>query len=272
MNKKNLSMSSRDRNLLIILGLLVVIFICYMYIVSPAIDRAASLKSDLENLKSQITVAEANVAKLQSIRIEEINKKNQIVEKYKGFFYEINQERILYQIDTLIAASGITLSSYTPTPADTMQIIADKGVYIPLQYPLLDMAKRVNPSLTSTTNTQAQNNPPAANTGTSSEQPVTDTQTPVVADATAADAIPHTEITLAIGSSNYASVLNFISYLENMNKSIVIKSMDMIKTDTTGVQGQIIISLYSLPKLDDSDKDYLKFLPVTAIGKANIFN
>jgi type IV pilus assembly protein PilO len=278
MNKKNLSMNTRDRNLLIFLGLIIVAFVAYMYVITPALANGDNLKVSLESINQEITLAQDNISKLPILRQSERKLKEQLVEKYKGFFYDLNQEKILYQIDTLIAASGISITSYVPTVVAVGGISVEKGVYTPLQYPLLDLAARTNPSLVPVQEPLAQDNGVAVdpNATVDPNAPIdpnatVDPNAAADPNAVATDGVPFTDISLSIGSSNYASILNFIGQLEKMNKTIIVKNISLIKMDTTGVQGQILISCYSMPKLDDSDKDYLKFLPVNAIGKTSLF-
>lgn len=265
MNKKNLNMSTRDRNLIILLGLAIVAFICYMYIVSPALQRGASLKADLSNLNDQITVANENIAKLPDLKRVEGEQKAKLVEKYMIFFYEINQERILNKIDSLIASSGISVTAYTPTPINVGQISVEKPSFLSLNYPLQDLAGRTNPSIVSTKDQKG---------STSADVSQVDSNSNVSGstDTIPTDSVPFTDITIELTNSSYPSVINFIGSLENMKKSIIIKSIELVKMDTPGIQGQIVISLYSIPKLDDADKEYLKFLPVVAIGKVDPYN
>lgn len=272
MNKKNLSMNTRDKNLLILLALIVIVYIAYMYVISPAMVNGDALKANLQSVNSEITVAQDNITNLPTLRQDEAKLKTQLVQKYKGFFYDLPQERILYQLDTLIGASAIKVTAYGPTPIALGQILMEKGSYSPLQYPLLDLARKTNPTYLITEISSAIGQATTANPNVATDPNAAVDPNAVTTDTGGANVIPFTDVTLSIAATNYANVINFINSLEKMQKTIIVKSINLSKADAAGVQGQILISFYAMPKLDDSDKDYLKFLPVTSIGKTNPFN
>ena len=264
MKKNTLVTSQRDMMLLMILAVAILVFVAYYFIISPALDKGEVLSLEAQTVNTQFEDAKALVKNYPTLRLEESQKKTLLTEKYKQFFYDLNQERILYKLDTLMAGAGFAVTSYTSTPTIAAQILFPAPVYYNISYPLLDLASRANPSLipleassaSQITQTTAQSSP-GNNPDGSPAAPV--------------DAIGTTDISLGFAAATYESTMAFLKAVENMDKSVIVKSVTFIKAEV-GIEGQIILSLYTLPKVDDTDKDLLKFSPVIPRGKANPFN
>ena len=52
------------------------------------------------------------VSTLPELETHEAEKKSELINKYAPFFYELNQERILYKLDSLFQDSGLTVTKY----------------------------------------------------------------------------------------------------------------------------------------------------------------
>jgi len=96
MNKELLKISERDKKLLMILCMMLAAFLCYYFVLNPAMENGSVLQSQytaatLENQRVQTVIIN-----LPALKKEEIKEKRMLSEKYKQFFYEISEERILY--------------------------------------------------------------------------------------------------------------------------------------------------------------------------------
>ena len=79
-----------------------------------------------------------------------------------------------------------------------------------------------------------------------------------------------TDVSVGFAGASYESIFNFINSMEKMNKTVVLKSVDITK-DETGLGGQMIYSFYSLPKIDSNQEDGLDYSPTIPAGKPNPF-
>ncbi len=70
---------------------------------------------------------------------------------------------------------------------------------------------------------------------------------------------------------SYGSTIEFLQSLELMDKSVIVRNVSLLRAER-GLDGQIILAIYSLPKIDDTDKDILRFEPVIPKGKTNPFS
>lgn len=255
MKKKSMSISPSEIRLLSILAAAIIVFILYTYVISPALMSGSLLSLEKKEAEEELTRINTLIEKYPTLKEEASTERKLLSEKYKTFFYDLKQEQILYKLDSLMINSGFNITSYVTAKPSAAPIISSVPEYKPLTYPLLDVAKKVNPSLESE---------PAADQNASTEASGEENQMQL-------EAIPTTDITLSFSNASYESVMAFIKSLEDMDKSLFVRSISMAKSEA-GTGGQIILSLYSLPKPDDSDMDLLKFKPVIPKGKANPFN
>jgi len=255
MSKKTLVTNQRDKNLLILLAVAIVIYICYYFIINPALIMGDELSLQADGVKAELTRSNELVAQYPSLILEENKQKLLLVEKYKMFFYDLNQERILYKLDSLIAGAGFAVTTYSTAPLTASPILYPAPQYIPVTYPLLELASKANPSLIPQAATQVELAPAVTEDVT---------QAP-------ADAIGTSDITLGFSAATYEAAMTFLKSLEDMDKSVIVRNISIAKAET-GISGQIILSFYTLPKVDESGKDELKFLPIIPLGKANPFN
>lgn len=241
--------------MLAILVAAVVVFVLFNYVMSPALMNGTVLTQEKKAAEEELARIDTLIEQYPALLKQEKSERNHLVEKYKMFFYDLNQERVLFKLDSLLTSSGFPITSYVTAKASVAQIFTILPVYEPLEYPLLDVAQKVNPSL--------KKEPP-------SEQ-VPATENPDGGDKIPMDAIPTADITLSFNNATYEAVAAFIKSLENMDKAVFVRSITMSKSEA-GIGGQIVLSLYSLPKLDDSDMDLLKFEPSIPKSKANPFS
>lgn len=250
-----MNITQRDKNLLMILAAAIIIYLLYRFFISPFLEVGAVLSQEKQSVEADLYRIDVLMEQYPSLKGEERTEKAKLSEKYSMFFYDLNQERILNKLDTLLVNSGLNISTYTPTGTAAVPITVSEPVYVPLDYPLLEVASKINSSLSETVEGEATD---AAEASAGDDEAL-------IGD------IPTTDITLSFDNSSYESVMTFLKAVESMEKSLIVKNISMAKAEA-GTGGQIILSLYALPKPDDSDRDLLKFTPVIPKGKTNPFN
>lgn len=252
MKKASFIGSRRDRNLLMVLAVAIVFYLCYTFIITPALDQKAILDMELEAVTAELERAEAAIAGLPELEKQAKALNKELEQKYKVFFPELDQARILYQMDTLMINSGFDASSFIPSSAVATAVLIEQGSYLPLSYPLLDIASRINPDL-------------AGSAAASQEG------TPAEATGESGDMIPEMNITISFNDADFESINGFLAAVEGMNKTVVLRNVS-IAEETDGLQGQLLLSLYALPRLNDAENGYLEFTPVIPQGKPSPFN
>lgn len=252
--KMFLKMKNRDRNLLILLLAIIVFYVCYTFIMAPHREETELMQTELQSVRDELKRAEDFSGREEEMRKQEAGMKAEIIEKYSVFFTDIDQARILYRLDNIAVGAGLPIASYTPSPEGLSQVIVEKGFYTPPEYPLQDLAFKIAPELRE-----------------AGDEDASGGDGPVPAGSESADMIPGTDVAVGFETASYESIYSFIGAVENMNRTTFLKSIDLSEKEG-GLQGQLLFSFYSLPRLDKDQKDGLDFRPAIPLGKPNPFN
>lgn len=246
-------MNSRDRNLLVLLAAVVIFFLCYTLIMTPSMEKANLLKGEIETVKAELLRAESLADKEGELENQAAELREELLDKYSVFFTDLNQANVLNRLDNMMYGTGFAITSYIPSEVAVSQVLVESGAYVPLDYPLLNLARNIDPERYE---------------GVTPEQTASDG---VGEDSS--DKIPCLELTINYDNTAYETVYSFINAVEKMDKTVIIKSLDFAKGDEgPGLQGQMILDLYSLPGFDKSQSDSLEFTTVIPKGKPNPFN
>ncbi len=256
MKKQSFAINQKDKGLLTFLIAVAIVLCCYYFIIGPQLNKTVALNVQKETVVADLDRAAMIVERLPALEKEEKEMKAELVEKYRPFFYELNQERILYKLDDLMIESGFQVISYVTSDDSVSGIAIPKGTYTPPNYPLLNLASVIN--MESLKNQESLGDGALKNNTGSS------------AGESASDAVPTNDITLSFNSSSYSSLISFMEKIEKMNKTVILKNM-VLNQSSGELGGQLVLSFYSMPKLDESEKDYLKFLPGADLGRENPF-
>lgn len=255
MKKIDMKVSKRDKNLLIFLITFIIGFFCLNYVIFPALNERSNLKAQEYVANEELKNIKDVISKKSSLETQEKQMKQQLSLKYEEFFYELNQERILFKLDTLIQQSGLAVKSYSPGDKTVSSILVPKSKYTYTKYPLLNYAIVTNPSLLDSFDKgQAKINKTGSSSTTLTEE-----------------SIAQMQININFNNTSYASIMSFIKNLEDMNKAIVVNEIDIHKGETN-LSGRIVITIYSLPKVNENENNELIFSPSTSKGKADPFH
>jgi hypothetical protein len=169
-------------------------------------------------------------------------------------------------VDSIAVGTGFPITDYTPSSDLISQVSVETGSYAPPDYPLKDLAAKINPegAAGEAAREGAAAGQPAAGAGTSEGS-----STPAAVESE--DMIPGTDVTMGFKAASYESIYNFIDQVERMNKTVLLRKID-IKETSGSLDGQLAFSFYSLPPFDPGMKDGLDFNPAIPKGKANPFN
>lgn len=251
MRKMSIVTTKRDRNLLFILALAVIFYLCYTFVINPALEERSRLMMELDSMEEQLVQAEKIISDLPKLKVSERNLREELVEKYGEFMPSLDQGKLLKQLDVYTAGAGLRVSSYIPTLAVAAPVVVEQGVYLPQVYPLLDLAVQVNSDL---------NIEPGSGSTQVSTEPTSESS----------DMIPSMDVAISFETSGYESVKQFIASIEGMHKTVIIKNIS-ISSEADGLQGQLLFTFYSLPPLDESQASYLNYTPTIPLGKLNPF-
>ncbi len=253
MIKPKMATNERDKNLLMILALILVAFIAYYFVISPALTSKELLKADAEAAKAEYNRVSEIVQKLPELRKEEVEQKEALSEKYRKFFYEINEERILVKLNELIAGAALPVNSVTISKPAADSIKVEQPEYTPLAYPLMELASKTNAAI-------------AIEKATGVEKEKKSKELPP-------DAVAYSDFVIGFVGVPYESVDAFMKAVETMDRSVIVKSITIADArDAAGVSGQLVLGVYSLAKPNEAENIELQFNPAYIKGKANPFS
>lgn len=244
-------LGTRDRNLLVLLVVLITFYLCYTFVINPQMEKAALLRAEIHVKKAEVESAKQLMQSLGDLTKQQRQVQNELKEKYSVFFTGLNQANILHKVDALALDAGLRINYYQTSPAVAAPVSLEQGEYIPLDYPMLGLARMIEPGL--------YEGAPNEQRSISSEE---EGDTP--------DSIPAVEVMINFDGSTYESAYRFIDLLERMNKTVIVKSIDFNESEGA-VQGQLVLDFYSVPRFDSSLEDVLQFFNTIPKGKVNPF-
>jgi len=257
MSKPKVTVSNRDKGLLLILSFILIAFLMYYFVISPALARGSVLAEEVNTVKAEYERAADIVNKLPELKAEELDQKKGISEKYQQFFYEVNEERILYKLDTLLSQAGLPMSTMTISKLAAGAIEVEKADFTPVTYPLLGLAAISNDTLIG-----------IADTGVNTTQTSQQNSKEIPKDAAA-----FSDFVITFNAASYESAYNFIKAVETMDRTVILRDIDFRESkDGAGIDGTLRMSVYSIAKPDQSDSNDLEFTPVLPKGKVNPFS
>lgn len=252
--------NQRDKNLLIILAGIVVAFLLFYFVTTPLIDQTSLLRAEAKTAKENLETTKNLVAQMSDLKKLENEKKQQLTSKYAPFFYDLNEEGLLHKLDTLMAEAGLIVNSYDSSLAAASSIPVISSGYQPVTFPLKDLATITNPELAEPNQGAAQIPVDQAASG---EVPAEDAASP--------DSVATVDISLNFGPTAYPTIMGFVGKLESLEKTVIIKDLSTGTEEGGRLSGSMTLSLYALPKLDQSEATYLQFFPAFGKGKADPF-
>lgn len=244
------NMNKRDKNLLLLLLVVITFYLCYTYVITPALETSSALKVEQEQLQADLLRAQDLVGKEEELRTQSEQQKQEINEKYNIYLKSLNQAQILTRMDTLMSETKFAVVSYIPTEIAAVQVPVETGLYEALKYPLLNMAKQVNANITE-------------------EKSQTEGET-TVTEGELEDMLPNFEITFSFNDATYSSMYDFIESVEDLDKTIQLKNISVTGNEEK-ISGEIILSLFGLPPVDENNMTDYPVISVTPKGKVNPF-
>ena len=244
------NMTKRDKNLLLLLFIVIIYYLCYTYVITPALETSSSLKIEQEQLQTDLLRAKELIGKEDELRTQSENLKQEINQKYSIYLKSLNQAQILMKMDTLMSETKFPVDGYISTETAALQVPVESGLYEDLKYPLLNMAKQVNPNI-------------------AEEKSQTEGEV-IVTEGELEDMLPNSEITFSFNDATYTTMYDFIKSVEELDKTIQLKSISITGNEEK-ISGEIIFTLFGLPPIDENNMIDYPVVNVTPKGKVNPF-
>lgn len=254
----DMSISKKDKKLLLVVGALAVGVMYYSFIYSPMSDSAASKAKQKETVQQQYEKDVQDINTLDSRKASMDLLLTKSTEKASKFYPEIAQDKLIDELNTLMTNAGLKTSAITYTNKEVSAVekytIGNKKLGEGTIGAIVDSYKggTAAPS----------NNSSSSSSSTSSAASTSGATGPT---------IQQLKVTLTVNSS-YDSVKKFLQALESNSKRINVTNMQLSPKSDTDVTGTINLEYYAVPKLDNSDNDYLKWAYNNVYGKDTMFS
>lgn len=243
--------SARDRSLLVLLVGAITFYLCYTFVIVPGLDKNILLRGEIAATQAELQNAKQLAQDSGELIAQEKKLKQDLIKKYSVFFNNLDQANLLYRLDSMMLASGLRAAQYLPSPVQFTSVVLEQGEYIPPDYPIQDLSRKIEPKL-------AEGLP----AGQAADASGNEAGTP--------DSIPCFEVMVNFEGATYESVYSFVNSLEQMNKTVIVRSLDYAVAEG-GIRGQLLLDFYALPGLDPAQPEDLRFTSVLPKGKTNPF-
>jgi len=136
--KLNITMSKKEKNLLLILFVTLLFWISYQFLFIPQLGKLEALKTEKENYEIQLNMMEQIISKDDKLKLEEESLKDNIHEKSKKYYYSIDQPGLMHLLNTIIEGSDLNITSMSfsqPAPLDSesLEEVNVIGVSLPFK-------------------------------------------------------------------------------------------------------------------------------------------
>lgn len=246
-----MNLTKREKNLLLLLFLVILFAIYYNLVLSPQLEKIRELKQNLENSQRQKTLVQNEIMSVNNMTREYKILNEKISGMYKRFLPEIIQEKIIIILDNMLTnsklnAEKITFAEPRITTLDDKE--EEKREEIneikSLVFDLLGEKKEEKPGNEEGQEDNSKSNLPKINT---------------------------MDINISF-SGSYENFINFLKEIESCDKEILVSQVNMVSNNTNMLLGNIQLRLFSIPKIHTQDQDFLTWDIKGDYGKANPFN
>ncbi len=246
-----MKLSNREKLLLAVLLVIGLGYLYYSFLLTPQLQKVSQVTESLTQKRQDMQFSQI-----------EADPNNRLYTDYKGlnakisamtinYFPVINQEKIILILEQMFKEAGLNIPVVTFTepgldiPEETSGSVFPEQPKDPILQRIIDEV-----------NGKAQENKTEETAAQQEKQGIQ---------------LAHMNATVAF-EGGYFEVLKFMNLIENYEKNIVIKSINMTATADKQLTGNINLDFYAIPKLNkQQDAAYLKWDIYGVYGKDNPF-
>ncbi|WFD11044.1 hypothetical protein [Tepidibacter hydrothermalis] len=257
-----MKLSTREKIMLIVLGLILIIGGYYKFILSPQLTKLDNMKQDVIDKKAEVERVKVEITENSPVykEFKIINAK--IKSMTKPLFPSINQEKIIVILDDMLEKSKIEGQSISFSDIDVNVIDVKKEEEKDKDYLIKDLSeeykgkKKVKKD---ETNNDEQKDP---------EENTNEIE----------------KMTATISyKGKYKDLIVFLQQIETYDKKILVNNISISKskqnnideegivTDNNSITGSIALDFYAAAKIHEQDEEYLKWDFDNGYGKGDPF-
>ncbi|WP_202710855.1 hypothetical protein [Sporosalibacterium faouarense] len=252
-----MTLSKREKVMIAFLVILIILAGFYIIYFKPQLEEIATLDKEAEALKQRVDITKTNISLTNQVdeKYKKLNEKvNAIV---SDFFPSINQEKLIVILDEFINSSDVEAKSMNFTETELTSIKESVGNNNSSDYE--NQINDIVGEFKGDVKIVDSNNISKSSSSNNNEQ-------------------EQKEITLRnmtttiFFQGNYNDVVEFLSRIEEYNKKIIIKNLNLVKEEENNqITGSVILKFYAVPKLELQDIEYYQWDYDNKYGKDNPF-
>lgn len=248
-----MKISKREKNMLIILVIIVFIAAYYQFLYSPQSKKIKELGVKLEEYEDLSIVYKTKVSPDNKIYkdFKVLNSKVNLITK--RFFPLIIQEKIILRLNEMINDSELDVSSidFSEIEIGSIEMIENEE----------NAGTKLDEHVNTYNNKSEEKNAEEKAENNGEEQDEEDTKE---------ESIEGMTVTLTY-KGDYEKVKAFINDIQSSDKEIVINDLNISKDDEGELSGNIVLDYYVIPHINQSNDDYFKWDIENEYGKDNPF-
>lgn len=277
-----MNISSKEKIMLCILGIILVCFGYYNFIYTPLINKVQQLQVEEEKREQEYNDAMETINSLEDRRSDVKILKSKVTECSKEFYPVLSEEHIIVELDNLMNDSGLKggisfesiVSESVQSQArenasiaeSTMQAIAEK-------YSNTDDDNYKEAVQTSSDEDMSSqdNDSETSKNDSSNNAEQNDTDSNKNTENKKENTVHNLKCTVNF-QGTYEELAKFLKSVEDHDKKIVINAITMGQDSLNGINGTIKFEMYAVPKIDDEIEKYLEWNFNNTYGKATPFS
>lgn len=248
-----MKISNKEKIMLFILGIIVIGFGYYRYIYLTQINKIEEKVKEEIEIKQKYEKAKTTIDNLEE-KINDIDLlKGRIEEKSKPFYPIINEENIILELDKLLKDNELEGKiKFEPIISDSVEK-SNKINQSLAESSLQSIVDKYNndEGSSSTVNESKENN-------TINKVDKNDDSNFDESKKEKKDTLQYVKIQIDFEGS-YSGLFKMLTEIGEKERKIVINSIKLTSNSTKGLNGSVNLEIYSIPKINDELKDYLKW-------------
>lgn len=263
-------MSSREKNLLMIVLTVAVGLLYYKFVYTPQSEKLKDKRTERNAIEQEYEADKQEIAQIDARKTSLTKLKVEADEATKKYYPEIRQEKLIKEVNALMDKNGLkgdyswkeadseALVNLTPAiielPKSSLQALADV-----VKSDLNDSKDNKETNADKTEATTSENvETSTASTSTASANPSNNATTNASGKTNGPTPVKMI-LTIKITAGNYDALKNFASDIKQYDRVVVASALSSDWTGVNECTGQIDIEFYSIPKINDEDNEYLEW-------------
>jgi len=260
---QKMKISKKEKILLYILGFAIIIAAYYAFLLQPQLDKVANAKEEAVSMKSKEDSLKKEIEKKDNLQKEFNEISDKVKDSTLQLFPEINQAIIIKEISKMKEKINFNVESVTFSEPEAGEINGKELSAIKTNVPLLDLVKDYK-NIVVKSDKKDDGKVNASDTDKVSDKEKKEDNDDKSEESEKKQQKNVQKMTVNIQfNGDYNGVTEFMKRVEEFERKIIIKSLNIKneeENDSEGsIKGSIVLDIYAIPKVFEQDSEVLKW-------------